>query len=372
MKVDIEKKKIVIVVGTRPNFIKITQFEKEFKQFGGSFEYVLIHTGQHFDEKMSSVFFEQLKLKKPDYNLGINGENREDKIQKTILELEQVLAKEKPVLVVVAGDVDSTYAAATAAKKLGLKLAHLESGLRSFDLSMPEEVNRLAVDKISDLFFVTEKSGLENLKNEGVDDQKVHFVGNTMIDTLAFFDEEIRKNTILNELNLTAKDYILMTMHRPQNVDNEDNLKLIIQLILKVSKNHKVVIPVHPRTLGKIKSFGFETELKSNKNLHLLGPLDYFAFQNLILNSALVLTDSGGIQEETTYRQVPCLTVRPNTERPSTIEIGTNELIQLDSNLIEEKIETIFEGKWKKGKVPPLWDGKATKRIVEVLESLVH
>lgn len=363
-------KKIIIVVGTRPNFIKITQFEKEFSKFGKKINFILVHTGQHFDKKMSKVFFEQLNLKEPDFNLEIKAVNRSAKILKMKESLLSLFEIEKPNLVIVVGDVDSTYSAAMAAKALNIKIAHLESGLRSFDTEMPEEINRIAVDKISDFFFVTEKSGLNNLKKEGVEDEKVFFVGNTMIDTLVGFDSEIKSNAILKQLKIEKQDYVLVTMHRPSNVDVEKPLKEILELLEKISQNLKVIIPIHPRTKNKIKEFGLTHLIDNNSNIIQLEPIDYFSFQNLILNAKVVITDSGGIQEETTFRRVPCLTIRNNTERPSTLEIGTNQLLALDKELILSKIEEIQINPKTDSKIPELWDGKATERIVGVLEKL--
>lgn len=366
-----KKKKIAIVVGTRPNFIKITQIENELGCYPNCFECILIHTGQHFDSKMSFVFFKQLNLRTPDYNLNIQAENREEKTTKMIHEIGKVLIHEKPDLLIVVGDVDSTYAGAIAAKQQNIKLAHLESGLRSFDNTMPEEVNRVAVDKISDLFFVTEQSGIENLINEGVDQKKIHFVGNTMIDTLVHFDDDIRKSQILEDLNLAEKQYILMTTHRPQNVDNKENLELILKLTSSLSQITNVVLPLHPRTLKQINAFGLGHYIEENSRLHILEPLDYFGFQHLVLHAQLVLTDSGGIQEETTFRKVPCLTIRPNTERPSTIELGSNELLHLDEQLILTRVKAILNDTDRKSTIPPMWDGKATKRIVAKLNEIL-
>jgi UDP-N-acetylglucosamine 2-epimerase (non-hydrolysing) len=365
------KKKVFCVVGTRPNFIKITQFEKEFKKHSDKFHFELVHTGQHFDDKMSTIFFEQLRLQRPTFNLLAEGDSREQKTINIINELEILFTAEQPDLVMVVGDVDSTYAAAMAAMKLNIKIAHLESGLRSFDLGMPEEVNRIAVDKISDYFFVTEKSGLINLKKEGVADEKVFFVGNTMIDTLIHFDSEIKSNEILKELNLRANNFILATFHRPSNVDTKESLLTILELIQEISQTTSIVIPIHPRTKNKISEFGFNHLIDNNPNIVLLGPIDYFAFQNLILNAKVVITDSGGIQEETTYRKVPCLTIRDNTERPSTIEIGTNQLLALDKELILSKIHEIQNATLKDSEIPELWDGKATERIVEILKTII-
>lgn len=366
-----DTKKVVVVVGTRPNFIKITQLEKEFQKFHNKFDYILVHTGQHFDKKMSSVFFDQLLLMKPTYHLGVQEKTRALNIEKMIDSVGDVLQTERPDLIIVVGDVDSTYAAAKAAKKLKIKIAHLESGLRSFDNEMPEEVNRIAVDRISDLFFVTEESGLTNLANEGVDSEKIHFVGNTMIDTLINFDQEIKQDDILNRLGLIDEKYVLITMHRPKNVDNENSLRLILELISELTTKLKVVIPIHPRTLKNITLFGLEGLIENNKNLHLLGPIEYLAFQNLILNATLVMTDSGGIQEETTYRKVPCLTIRENTERPSTIDMGSNELVELNKALILSKVNAICDAMNVDSKIPPLWDGKATQRIVSILNDVL-
>lgn len=361
------KKKICCVVGTRPNFIKITQLEKELSNYQDNFQFKLIHTGQHFDDKMSSIFFEQLQLKKPDYTLGLKEIDRNKKVVEMQNGIKEVLLKETPDLLLVVGDVDSAYSAAMAAKELNIKIAHLESGLRSFDNEMPEEVNRIAVDKISDYFFVTEESGLVNLKNEGVNDYKVFFVGNTMIDTLISFDSEIRVNTILNHLGITKQEYALITMHRPSNVDSKESLQVILKLLQEISKKLKIVIPIHPRTKNKIKEFELNHLIDQNTDIVQLEPIDYFAFQNLILNAKVVITDSGGIQEETTFRKVSCLTIRDNTERPSTVDIGTNQLLALDKMLILSKIEEIILGEAKDSSIPDLWDGKATQRIAAIL-----
>ena len=318
---------------------------------------------------MSAIFFEQLQLKKPTFLLNIENKSRKDKTKSTIFELNQLFMTERPDLVIVVGDVDSTYAAAIAAKNLDIKIAHLESGLRSFDLNMPEEVNRIAVDQISDYFFVTEQSGIDNLKNEGVNENNIHFVGNTMIDALVAFDQEIKSNQILSLLSLKPKQYILTTFHRPSNVDNELSLKVILELINEIANDTKVVIPIHPRTKNNISEFGLNHLIDKNLNIIQLEPIDYFAFQNLILNAKVVITDSGGIQEETTFRKVPCLTIRDNTERPSTIEIGTNQLLALDKDLILLKIKEVNSA--RKSQIPELWDGKSTQRIVEILKDLV-
>jgi UDP-N-acetylglucosamine 2-epimerase (non-hydrolysing) len=362
---------IIIVVGTRPNFIKITQFDKEFAKYGSFFNFKLVHTGQHYDYNMSDVFFQQLQIRKPDHFLGIPAGSPIFQMGNIMIELEKVFDIEKPNLVIVVGDVNSTFAAAFTAYKKGIKLAHLESGLRSYDREMPEEINRILTDEISDLFFITEKSGLKSLKSMGKTDNQLHFVGNTMIDSLVAFDNDIDQSDILQKLDLTALNFALITIHRPSNVDDINNLSQTIEILIKVAQKIKVVFPIHPRTLKKADEYGLKSLLTENQNIILTEPLDYFAFQKLIKNCKFVLTDSGGIQEETTFRQVPCLTLRRTTERPSTVEIGSNELLEFDATAIITKINEILEGKFKKGQIPPFWDGKATERIVKALQEIV-
>jgi UDP-N-acetylglucosamine 2-epimerase (non-hydrolysing) len=363
-------KKIVIVVGTRPNFIKITQFEKEFNKFPGQFDYKLVHTGQHYDDNMSRLFFEQFKLKKPDVFLNMEGKNPSEQIGHIIITLSELFNEWKPDLAIVVGDVNSTLAAAIAANKTHTKLAHLESGLRSHDRGMPEEHNRVMTDSISDMLFVTEQSGLDTLKKDRGDDGSIHFVGNTMIDTLVAFEEGIQASPILEKLGVSKGEYALMTMHRPSNVDHQEGLEKMMEVIEHITQSGTLVFPIHPRTMKSLEKFGMDARLKNNGKVILTAPLDYLAFQKLIANSKFVITDSGGIQEETTFRQVPCLTLRENTERPSTIDIGSNMLMPFDINAINEVINQINDGTYKKGQVPPLWDGRATERIVKILKEI--
>lgn len=362
-------KKLLIIVGTRPNFIKITQFSKVLEGHTG-IEYRILHTGQHYDNKMSAVFLEKLDIS-VDYNLGVSESSPNTMIAEIMKGIEEVILNEyTPDLMIVVGDVNSTVAAALTANKMNIKLAHVESGLRSRDRSMPEEINRLITDELADYFFVTEQSGIDNLRSENKDMDKVFFVGNTMIDTLVKFSPEIDESKIVEELNITAKGYSLMTMHRPSNVDSEEGLHKLVSLIKSIAANTPLVFPIHPRTLARLSSFGMQNELKKISNVILTEPLDYFAFQNLIKNSSFVITDSGGIQEETTYYKVPCLTLRDNTERPSTIEIGSNVLVPFDIDVITEKIAGISSGNQASSEIPEKWDGEATVRIIEVIKTL--
>jgi UDP-N-acetylglucosamine 2-epimerase (non-hydrolysing) len=271
----------------------------------------------------------------------------------------------------VVGDVNSTLAAAITANKLNIKIAHVESGLRSYDKTMPEEHNRVLTDKITNYFLITEQSGWDNLKNEGIDETQMLFVGNTMIDTMVAFQKEIESSSILNQLNLSEKAYVLMTMHRPATVDNKDELQKLLELIKYISQNNKIVFPVHPRTLKNMEKFGLKEQFEAIKELIFTEPLDYFAFQKLIKYTRFILTDSGGIQEESTFLQVPCLTLRENTERPSTCSIGSNTLVEFNNSTLKTYIESIQNGTYKKGAIPPLWDGKATERIFEKLNQLL-
>lgn len=364
------RKKILTVVGTRPNFIKITQFEKAFKKYDESIQHYLVHTGQHFDEAMSKVFFKQLSIKEPDYYLNIKGKNPTQQIASIISKLGKVIEAITPDLIIVVGDVNSTLAAAICATKSNIKLAHLESGLRSYDRTMPEEVNRILTDELTDFYFISEQSGFDNLVKEGKSKDKLFYVGNTMIDTLVAFDDLIAKSNIVNELNIN-EPYVLITMHRPATVDNEKELQKMIDVFSSLSEKFKLVFPMHPRTRKNLIHFNLFETFESIKNLTLAPPMDYFSFQKLIKDAFLVLTDSGGIQEETTFRKVPCLTLRPNTERPSTINIGTNELIDFDIDAIQKKIKLIQENCYKpNASIPNLWDGKASERIAEIINNL--
>ena len=361
-------KKILTVVGTRPNFIKITQLDIEFEKLSPYFKHIVVHTGQHFDKNMSDVFFEQFKLRKPDYLMDVKGQSPASQIGSIIIELDKILVEEKPDLVIVVGDVNSTMAASLAANKNNIRVAHLESGLRSFDREMPEEINRLVTDQIADIFFVTEQSGYDHLVTEGVSKDRIHFVGNTMIDTLVAFESELSQSDILSKLDVEDKPYVLMTMHRPSNVDFKDRLEILLDIIEHICERNYLVWPIHPRTLQNIKKFDLSERFEKIKNIILTEPLDYFAFQKLISKAKFIVTDSGGIQEETTFRQIPCLTLRENTERPCTVTLGTNTLVEYSANSVISYISQIENNTYKKGVIPPHWDGKSTQRIVQILK----
>ena len=352
-------KKILTCVGTRPNLIKITQLEKHFNALE-NVEYKLLHTGQHFDFNMNDVFFQQMAMRKPDVFLNINQGTQIEVIANIMCSFETYIKENRPDIVLVPGDVNSTFACAFVANRYGIPVAHIESGLRSFDMDMPEEVNRILVDNMADLYFVTEESGRINLLKEGKNEQKIKFTGNSMIDSLVAFMPEIDANEIREQLNVS--NYILFTFHRPSNVDDKQRLTLLAELILKISDSSTVVFPIHPRTKKNLAAFGL-TEILTRKNIVFTEPLGYFEFMHLVKNSTCVITDSGGVQEETTFLQVPCLTVRQNTERPITVDVGTNTMVELNTEKILALVEQIKKGEYKSGSIPPLWDGKSCERI---------
>lgn len=372
--------KIISVVGARPNFMKVAPLHRAFKKYDDRVMHLICHTGQHYDEKMSKIFFEDLELPEPDFYLGVGSGSHAEQTAKVMIEFEKVLLKEKPDLVIVVGDVNSTIACSLTAKKLHVKVAHVESGLRSFDELMPEEINRVLTDRISDYLFVTEESGLYNLKHEGVDDSKVHFVGNTMIDSLAYYKNKIDQSDILNKFDLRTGEYVLVTLHRPSNVDTKESLQELISFLNEIAEYKKVVFPIHPRTRNNMETFGLIDSLrgslpaevrqdrtKEGYSVALCEPIGYIDFQRLVRDTALVITDSGGIQEETTYLGVQCITLRTSTERPSTVDVGTNQLIGLELVKAREAAEQVISGKKKEGKIPDKWDGHAAERIIEII-----
>jgi len=361
--------KIISVVGARPNFMKVAPIFSAInikRQLSNlEIEHLVCHTGQHYDERMSKVFFEELELPQPDFYLGVGSGSHTEQTANVMLEFEKVLISEKPDLVIVVGDVNSTIACSLTAVKLGIKVAHVEAGLRSFDRSMPEEINRILTDAISDYLFVTEKSGIDNLNQEGVEKNKIHFVGHVMIDSLINFLPKAESSQILKRYGLSNKNYILVTMHRPSNVDNKENLKELISLLSKLAKKQTIIFPVHPRTRKNLEKFNIRID--KIENLVITDPIGYLDFIWLIKNASLILTDSGGIQEESTYLGVQCVTLRRSTERPITVDEGTNHLVGDDFGMAEKKVINILNGDTKEGKIPDLWDGKASERIVDIL-----
>lgn len=336
----------------------------------GRYQPMILHTGQHYDEKMSKVFFEDLGMPEPAIYLGIGSGTHAEQTAKIMIEFEKVLEKEMPEIVVVVGDVNSTLACSIVAAKMLVPVVHVEAGLRSGDRTMPEEINRIVTDSISDLLFVSEPSGTYNLIQEGVPDEKVFFVGNIMIDSLVEHVQKANQSDVLKRLGLEPKKYTLVTLHRPSNVDEKENLEKILRIFAEVASKSKIVFPIHPRTRKRIEDFGLLEKVNEISGLELVDPQGYIEFLRLMKDAALVLTDSGGIQEETTVLGVPCLTMRENTERPVTIEVGTNLLVGTDEDEVKERALEILSGHSKKGKIPEKWDGRTAGRIVEVLDQL--
>ncbi len=360
--------KILNIVGARPNFMKIAPLISAM-QNSKTIEPILIHTGQHYDEKMSHLFFEELEIPKPQVNLGVGSLSQAKQVAKIMELFEDVCLDYKPDAILVVGDVNSTMACSLVASKLGIKIIHLEAGLRSFDRRMPEEINRLVTDSIADLLLTPSEDGNQNLIKEGIPESKIKFVGNIMIDTLFHFLPKAKKTNILDNLNLKEKEYIALTLHRPSNVDDETNLKNIFDTLIKIQKDIKIVFPIHPRTLKNLTNFGFENDIKNAQNLILTEPLGYLEFQKLMSNSKFVITDSGGIQEETTALKIPCITVRENTERPITIWEGSNELVGLDMDKLYCFSQKAINNEWKKSSIPKFWDGKTAIRVVSEIEN---
>ncbi|NOY89146.1 MAG: UDP-N-acetylglucosamine 2-epimerase (non-hydrolyzing) [FCB group bacterium] len=359
--------KIVQIVGTRPNFVKSAPLLKVLRKNSKHFDSILIHTGQHYDRNLSQLFFDDLKMPKPDIYLGVGSGSHAQQTGMIMIELEKVLMRLKPDLVIVFGDVNSTLAAALVASKLCLKLAHVEAGLRSFDNTMPEEINRIVTDRLSDILFVSEKAGQVNLENEGVQKEKVFLVGNIMIDSLVNNMETAQKSDVLNRLHLEPYKYIIATTHRPSNVDNGETLKVLINCFKDISNRLPVIFSCHPRTRQRIEEFGL---LNGNENgqFRIVEPLGYLDFLKLQSKSKLVITDSGGIQEETTYLGIPCITLRENTELPATVDVGSNTICGTDPRKITSTVEQLLKGRYKKSGIPELWDGNTASRIVEVLK----
>ncbi len=360
--------KITIVAGARPNFMKIAPIIRAIDDRNRHnkklISFRLVHTGQHYDERLSKIFFQELGLPEPDINLGVGSGTQAEQTAKIMIEFEKDLIQNPTDLVIVVGDVTSTMACTIVAKKLNTKVAHVEGGIRSFDMTMPEEVNRIVTDSLADYFFTTTSIASENLKNSGVKENQIFFVGNTMIDSLYFSLDRLKRPKVLDEIPNVNNSYFVLTLHRPSNVDDANKLWSILKAIDQhVSKS--VLFPVHPRTMKNLRVF-----LNDLRNIKLIEPLSYFEFIYLLKGSTGVITDSGGVQEETTVLGIPCVTLRMNTERPETVLIGSNELIGDDLNKLKLALTKIETGHWKRGAIPNLWDGSAAKRIVDVLATL--
>lgn len=358
--------KIIAIAGARPNFMKIAPIMSAFKA-EPRIEAMLVHTGQHYDEKMSDLFFRQLEIPKPDINLGCGGGSHAQQTAAIMTSFEPVILEHKPDVVLVVGDVNSTIACGMVAVKLGVKLVHVEAGLRSNDRTMPEEINRILTDSISDLLFCTEKSGIENLRREGVAEEKIQLVGNVMIDTLLKNRKKAEASTILDDMGLRSREFAVVTLHRPANVDDPDALAGLVDVLDTVQSDMPVIFPIHPRTRTHLSSHGMKARVDSMQNLRLVEPLGYLEFLKLLDHARIVLTDSGGIQEETTILKVPCLTLRENTERPITCEIGSNHLVGTKPGNIISSYRKVMNDGHRESQIPPLWDGHAAERITKII-----
>ena len=356
---------ITIVAGARPNFMKIAPIIEAIKQKqseGIDINYRLVHTGQHYDRNLSDTFFIALNIPFPDVNLNVQSGTQAEQTGAIMIGFEKVLAENPTDLVMVVGDVNSTMACTIVAKKAGIKVAHVEAGIRSGDMGMPEEINRIVTDSLTDYFFTTTPLASQTLENLGVSKSHIYFVGNVMIDTLRKNEHKLKQPEFWETLQLEAKQYMVMTLHRPSNVDQEQHLKTLITQLAHLGKDYPIIFPVHPRTKKLLEGLNLNF-----KNLHYVAPLGYLEFNYLVKNAFAVLTDSGGITEETTVMNVPCITLRHNTERPETCTIGTNVLVGNDPEKIASAFKSLLSGTWKKGGIPELWDGHAAKRIIDHL-----
>jgi len=364
-----KKKRIFLVAGARPNFMKIAPLWRELKKFPSRFSSYIIHTGQHYDYEMSHIFFGNLRLPRPHFYLGVGSDSHARQTAKIMVRFEEVVCDQMPDIVVVVGDVNSTLACSLVAAKLRVALAHVEAGLRSFDREMPEEINRLVTDALSDYLFTTCEDANENLRREGISREKIFFVGNVMIDTLLSLKREAQRRNIWKSFGLKKKKYALLTLHRPENVDKKDILVRILEGLKEAGSHIPIIFPIHPRATKQIEKFklGMYFSCQPNWGIYRIKPLGYIDFLNLMCNSKFVLTDSGGIQEETTVLGIPCLTMRKNTERPVTVKQGTNIVVGSDPGRILREVKRIMNGKEKKRRIPPLWEGRAAQRIVRVL-----
>lgn len=373
---------ILSVVGARPNFMKVAPLHRVFAtpEMLALVEHRIVHTGQHYDAAMSDAFFHDLEMPEPAYFLGIGSGSHAEQTARVMMEFEKVCLESKPALVLVVGDVNSTIAATLTATKLGIPVAHVEAGLRSGDRTMPEELNRIATDALSDYAFVTEQSGMDNLLRENFRKERLFLVGNTMIDSLHFALPKARQASILNELGVAPKEYALVTLHRPSNVDDAAQLRALVTMLFEATSECAVVFPVHPRTRKNLERFGLLNLIESSPRFILTEPQGYVNFLALMMNARFVMTDSGGVQEETTALGVPCLTLRTTTERPATCEYGTNILVPPTQENIQTALHNALKGIFRtdgvssSASVPPLWDGKAAERIATIIlhECLSH
>lgn len=357
--------KITLIAGARPNFMKIAPIIHAIQKAqneGNDISYRLVHTGQHYDQQMSATFFDELNIPQPNINLGCGGGTQAEQTANIMMGFEKELMAHPCDLVLVVGDVTSTMACSIVAKKLCTKVAHVEAGIRSWDLTMPEEINRMVTDALADLYFTTSETANTNLQNHGAKPGQIHFVGNVMIDTLLANLNRLRRPSFFDTLSLKEKQYIVLTLHRPNNVDEAEKLHALMDEIIDNAHGMPIIFPIHPRTAAVFADLGITAP-----NLHTVEPLGYLEFNYLVRYSKVVITDSGGITEETTVMGVPCITLRDNTERPETCTIGTNELIGTDPQAIKPTLDKLYAGQWKKGGIPPLWDGHTAERIVKIL-----
>lgn len=363
--------RIINVVGARPNFMKIAPVIREMRRRAGSIEPLLVHTGQHYDEAMSDSFFEDLGIPRPDINLEVGSASHAEQTARIMIAFEKVLIEHRPDWIVVVGDVNSTMAATLVAAKMSVRVAHVEAGLRSRDRTMPEEINRIVTDALADLLLTPSRDADENLLREGIAPEKIRFVGNVMIDTLFRNLERARRSNALERCSVKPREFSVMTLHRPSNVDDKATLEGILDALDVIQQRLPIIFPVHPRTRSRIEEFGLTGRIASMRNLILTEPLGYLDFLQLYSNSRIVLTDSGGIQEETTALGIPCLTLRQNTERPVTVTEGTNLLVGNDAEVIKREAILALDSPAGSHRVPELWDGRAAHRIVDAIETVM-
>jgi UDP-N-acetylglucosamine 2-epimerase (non-hydrolysing) len=358
---------ILNVVGARPNFMKVAPLMRAYKKYPDRIKATLVHTGQHYDDGMSSIFFSQLNIPPPDVFLGVGSGSHACQTAEVMKLFERAVERQRPDLVLVVGDVNSTLAASIVAAKLRIPIAHVEAGLRSYDRTMPEEINRIVTDSLADFLFTTSRDADLNLMKEGIDEAKIHFVGNTMIDTLLSMKPLLQSSEIKRTLGVDTRRYAFMTLHRPSNVDERSVLTGICEAVLQLQEHIHIVWPLHPRTKKMLRTFDLLTALESATRLMLCEPISYLDSLSLMSGASFVMTDSGGIQEETTVLGIPCLTLRENTERPITVLEGTNEVIGNNKAILLEKASFLLSGTIKQGRIPELWDGRSAERIVGVL-----